>query len=586
MRLLLAIGLAILVCCYFLLPTFEGSGSGLVPEAANTQAPSGRSAPHLETALPALPPDAHELRESVAAAQASASLPAISGQLVTTNGKPLSNRHCDAVVVRRRGGSSVPMTIARLSRRSRVPLPESFTTDSDGFFHAKLPDLPTSSFEENEFWLSVHTSSFSGFGLLVPEDEDPSQLNAGQLAVPCGAVIVAGHVRNHEGNPLPLARVRVEPRESPSGARRFILDSPDFEFEFPRHNDFRTDDWGAFQIFDDGESTQGTGPWDVLASLRSFRGSREAVPTGTQDLELTLIVLGQVKGHFVEPPEPRIFTWHALLLPVGQPPPERLHESPRTLGSYSTAQGLAVFSPNGRTSRQGTFTLLGITPGWYDLHVYNAQLDARVLTLARLEVPSGPCLDARLKEIDPMAFVPNASIHVTDSNASPLEHVRISMRPGSDEREVQLSPDGPSPRLIPLMQDAPVLISAPGYQPLELNHVTGDRTVVLERGFHVTLELAETAAWKALPPEYTLLALLKLESAIPTSPARIDAGTAEVAIGGPGTYTIQLILDPHDPSEQRLPLRVPTQTNTVEITKDGQAVRIKPLPGFFESLVP
>jgi hypothetical protein len=570
---LFALGLALLAGGFLLLNPPEEERSELAPEVGPEEASPkpARSAPHLEPEGPAvtIPPAPAADRQSVATAGKPHQVH-ITGRLVDQDNRPLVGVTFQAALVENTYGKPGILTAAPFTEGLRFPITADLSTNANGDFQIETPE-PRSTIPAGSLYLSVHTGAFSGSAAL--HEGASKELGTGAIVVQRGPLLVAGHVLSPEGHPLPNIRLRLDRGTATwtpqSGHQRL---SPLAEA--------RTDDWGAFQFFRQPDSEPSRGPWKTTATWLWFAASQEPIPDGTDDLVLTLARLGGLDAWIAMPRGRSPFSWHMLLLPAGEPAPNFPIGRPRTLGAHLV------------TSVHNTLHIHDVTPGWYDLHIYSAEFEDLVLTLGGLEVPAGACEDPRLKPIDIVASIPKALLHVTDSSGQDLDRVQLSAHRPSHTiwpaSEVALALTGPSPIELPVFGGVrELIVASPGYRTRRLQSVTSDRTIVLESGLHVTLEFDEPPAWKALPAEYTLHAQLSLQNAVfsPTPPPRIDQGPAELAIGGPGTYKIELILDPHDATEQRLPMRVPTQPETVEIAEDGQLVRITPLPGFFKTLV-
>lgn len=355
----------------------------------------------------------------------------------------------------------------------------------------------------------------------------PGETEVGPIRLALPPLLAGGRVVDHQGRPIVGATVSLAqevPSQVPGRASSW---RPAWN---PRTT---TGETGTFALRGRLDATR----IRVKASRPGYIQIAEMeTPPGTGNLEVRLEAAGAVEG--------------SLLFPEGFPK-WLIHVRLVGPGHTEAIQGVAW-------RLDGCFEWLAVPPGTVRFELYESSTQAPLLAIVGILVRAGETTrDPRMQGIEVAQCCRALQIDLVDALGSPITpHTFTTVLFGPDyprtgSRSLRRAPAWIFYKSLPL----DLLIHSPGYRPVWLEGVDGDRLVTLERPLPVRLVL--DGGLQTLPPGLELRAHMQLVqeeiSRLParvrpyfsvSSPAALDArGEARLGLPRPGTYRILLMLN-------------------------------------------
>lgn len=286
------------------------------------------------------------------------------------------------------------------------------------------------------------------------------------LAYSTPPLIAAGWVLEAgSGAPIPDARIELLSWN--------VHEADRSAFWFPAELDCAfTGERGAFELRGDAPQAK----LALRASKAHHRGAEQVeFSAGSAGIELRLDVRGGLEGTLLV--DPRIDARRIWMQFV------------------PNHAGLRLDRPLIHCERSGRFTVEGLVPGSYALHLAESQVARSLIVIEDVEVRGGETVrHPRLQAIDLRDLLRPIDVRVLDAKGKPLANGSVHVlgpELGPDRwRSVHPISDG----VASVVAAAPALdlhVSAGGHRPLRLETVSGDVEVQLERGFAVCLEFPD-----------------------------------------------------------------------------------------------
>lgn len=395
-------------------------------------------------------------------------------------------------------GRFISVQIYRSGERKGTPETQVHITDADGAIAAIVPEYATGKFAGPIVFVPIPQSRHMEIAPAFIAPSETGVIDFGRLTIEDPIPDVAGHVSDAAGRPVPFAKVTLEAIESIEVIGR----TSDVE---RRIASTVADENGRFEIFI-GRRESPNGPLFVVArGFGRFADTKVAVGAKKSDVVIAYAAAGLIEGRIVGLDS------------------EDLSKATVTALKSKTSQSGRVFNSPDREKikidRRGWFTIGGLEAGSYDVTVAKGQ--SRIAVVEGVQVKLGettkdprllPCTIAEkaqgrvvtIRAVDSMGATIIADVNLAGGKTA------FTATFGGGRR---LGPTGRSLNMAAADLGGKLMISAPGYFPVEIAVPEKETTVVLSSGIVVEL------LWKG--------------AALPEAPRVVDVQLDVIAAGLP-----------------------------------------------------